>query len=68
MSNVMMQPKQQAQQDAPMHRTPPAGANLTNARGMIAPRGMLVGTADVPGPSFSAPLRRMACTRPRQPC
>ena len=48
MSNVMMQPKQQAQQDAPMHRTPPAGANLTNARGMVAPRHYADGTASVP--------------------
>ena len=54
MSNVLMQPKQPTQQDAPMHCTPPAGANLTNARGMVAPRRYDQGTASVPGSSADA--------------
>lgn len=56
MNNILTPPKQPAQQEAPMHRAAPAGANLTNARtgGMVAPRGYAGGTADVP-PS-SAPV------------
>lgn len=56
MNNILTPPKQPAQQEAPMHRAAPAGANLTNARtgGMVAPRGYAEGTPSVPGPDNDA--------------